>query len=415
MSDLLGEVINFYIKVSRDFNGLTLRADSPPSRIDEAIELTRLGLIQVVTGEDYLNPHIRPWQSQRTVESQIQSLVALRAGAFSSAACLYPTVAGMKGVRLPKRFDGRPYEQELARGRGVLELAYFTTDVLEPYRNDARYHCEIDDFSVYMSVTDDVYGDEGEPEKDKVSLRHMGFAYDLSGYVKGDELSPILRRITASLGDLAKLSPEHQQRWKSYQVDDDGLTPHPEWWANQMGNWTDGIGPFGRMSLELRRINELFVNITGERLLNVDKLPDEYGWILRPTQRDWDEFMLETDKLLSENLRHAAFDTLGVPDKDEQGQKLGTIKRLEFTMVHTKVPSEAITRYLKPLREVRRARQKPAHALGVNLTNKTLVHRQVNLMREINQSLINMSGWLAQHSKNQGYVFNDERLTDYLM
>ncbi len=393
MSDLLREVIDFNIKASRDFNGLALRADTPAARIDEAIDLTRRGLIQVVTGEDYLNPHIRPWQSRRTVESQVASLVALAAGELSGAACLYPTAAGMKGVRLPKRYLGRPYEQELAKGRGVLELAYFTTDVLEPYRNDPRYHCRIGDFSIYMSVTDDVYGDDGEPQKDKVSLQHMGFAYDLSAYKKGDESSPILRRVAAFIGDLAELSPEHQQRWRTYQIADDGLSPHPEWWANQMGNWTDGIGPFGRMSLELGRINELFENITGERLFAVDKAPDEYGWILRPSQRDWDEFIRETDKLLSENLRHAAFDALAVVDRDEQGQKLGTIKRLELLMAQTQVPDEAITRYLKPLREVRKARQKPAHALRANLTDKTLVHRQVNIMRAINESLVNMAGW----------------------
>lgn len=408
VTDLLREVRDFYIKVSRDFNGLAFGANEPAERIAEAVDLVRQALVQVVTGEDYLNPHIRPWQSQRSVESQVASLE-------HGGGCLYPTPAGMKSVRLPVRFKGRPYEQELAKGRGVLELAYFTPDVLEFYRNDPRYQCRIGDFSVYMSVDDDTYGDEGEPEKDKVSLPHMGFAYDLSRYDRDDESSPILRRVAAFVGDLARLTPEHQQRWKTYQVPDGDLSPHPEWFANQMGHWTDGIGPFGRMFLELEQINELFVNIGSERLFAVDEAPDEYGWILRPAQRDWDDFIRETDKLLSENLRHAAFDALGIDDKDEQRQKLGTIKRLELLMERSQVPTDAITRYLKPLREVRTARQKPAHNLRTNLSDKTLVHRQVNLMRDINQSLVNIAGWLSQHPSNRDYEFKDKGLEDFRM
>lgn len=243
---LLKEIIEFYL-TSRDFNGLPLRADATETNIAKAIELTKQGIIQVVTEDDYLNPHIRPWQSKRSVDDQVDSLRALKGAGEYGVACLYPTHKGMKGIRLPSRYSSRPYEKELAKGTGVLELAYFTPDVLEFYRNDPRYHCRIGDFSVYMSVNDEVYGDQGEPDQDKVSLAHAGFAYDLSNFDKNDISTPVVRRLAVFVGDLAKLSPEHQQRWKTYQVDSKTLKPHPTWFANQMGHWTDDIGPFQRL------------------------------------------------------------------------------------------------------------------------------------------------------------------------
>ena len=149
---MLDKIIKFYLN-SGDFNGLPLRPDATEADIIEAIKLTKQGLIQVVTPDDYLNPHIRPWQSRRSSDEQVFSLTSLKDAGEYGVACLYPTHKGMKGVRLPKRYNDRPYEKELAKGTGVLELAYFTPDVLEFYRNDPRYHCRIGDFSVYMSVS----------------------------------------------------------------------------------------------------------------------------------------------------------------------------------------------------------------------------------------------------------------------
>jgi hypothetical protein len=75
-------------------------------------------------------------------------------------------------------------------------------------------------------------------------MSHIGFAYDLSGYDAKDVNSLIVRRVCAFYGDLAKLSPEHQQRWKTYEsVPQDGLRPHPAWMDTQMGRWADGVGP----------------------------------------------------------------------------------------------------------------------------------------------------------------------------
>lgn len=409
---LLKLTIDQYL-TSGEFNGLSI-----PGHVDlacrrEAIELVRAGLVQVVSDADWMNPHIRPWASRRSVDDQVHSLRALRRESY--CVCLYPTPTAMKGVRLPNRFAERPFDQAMGRGRGSLELAYFAVDVLEPYRNDPRYRFSHDDFGVDMAIGDEAYDDDAEPERDKISLSHLGFAYDLRGYDEADRDSPIVRRVCAFFCDLITLTPEHQQRWKSYQVPDDGLGPHPVWWGMQMGEWPDGVGPFTRLFLELRHINELFQRAFGEPLLATTERPGDFGWLLRPSQREWDEFVQCLDKVLSENLRHAAFDAAGVPAKDELGQSLGSLARLQRFMESHRIPPRVAQDVLKPLREVRSARQRPAHTLRANITDQTFVHRQVALLSDLNNSLGEICHWLSTHPKNRDGKSPHDELGDYRM
>jgi len=412
---LLDRIRKFYLS-SGDFNGLPFMPDESGSGIANAIELTRDGLIQVVTTEDYINPHIRPWQSLRSIDDQVASLTTLKDAGEYGLACLYPTPKGMKGVRLSRRFNNRPYEKELARGVGVLELVYFTPDVLEFYRNDPRYHCRISDFSVYMSVSDDVYGDSGEPDKDKVSLAHAGFAYDFSNFDKKDPESQLVRRLAVFVGDLSRLSPEHQQRWRTFQADDASLKPHPTWFANQMGHWTDDIGPFQRFFMELTNINSLYQLAFGQDLFITTDRPDDMGWILRASQKEWDEQIVLLDKLLSDNIRHEALDAASVPRKDEDNRDMGTIQRLQKLMELTRLSPAMIQSTLKPFRDVRSARQKPAHAIRKNLSDKTFAHKQVALMGQIDESLHGLRVWLTSHPNADSWKpeFEDGKLNDLM-
>ena len=68
---LLDEVVSYYL-ASGDFNGLYVRPGSTSrSRQKATRELVGSEYLQVVTEADYLNPHIRPWASKRTVEDQL--------------------------------------------------------------------------------------------------------------------------------------------------------------------------------------------------------------------------------------------------------------------------------------------------------------------------------------------------------
>jgi hypothetical protein len=265
-----------------------------------------------------------------------------------------------------------------------------------------------------MAVSDDVYLDATEPDHDKVSLGDIGFAYNLRDFVRDDEESPIVRRATAFYGDLGRLSPEHQQRWKTYQIADDGLKPHPLWYGAQMGNWNDGIGPFTRLFILIGEINELFDNIWEEKLFRVSEKPDEFGWVLRAGQRDWDEFVQELDKILSDNLRDPALTKAKVVERDGE-QRLGTLQRLQRLMESNGVKEVHAKEALAPLASIRAARQDPAHKLRQNVEDSTLVHRQVNVLQDVLRSLRLIRYWLQEFPVNSGWQPEFDDLKDYIM
>lgn len=224
-----------------------------------------------------------------------------------------------------------------------------------------------------------------------------------------------MRRVAAFYGDLAKLTPEHQQRWASYQVADNGLEPHPVWWEMQMGHWADGIGPFDRIFIGLENLNALWTGAFGEPLFKHTDRPQDFGWLLRPSQREWDEFIVQLDKLLSENIRHDGLDAAGVPRKDGNGQTLGTLTRLADFLNSNGNGAAVVKDLMGPLRDIRQARQKPAHALRTNLTDKTLVHRQVALLEDLNDVLRELARWMSTHPKNRGWKADAEPDTYYRM
>jgi hypothetical protein len=58
---------------------------------------------------------------------------------------------------------------------------------------------------------------------------------------------------------------------------------------------------------------------------------------------------------------------------------------------------------LKPLRDVRQARQRPAHALRTNVTDKTFVHKQIALLEQVVGSLLTLRGFWQAHPKNNAW------------
>jgi hypothetical protein len=411
MNDELFKRITDFYRDSRDFNGLYFKGAGAEER-EAAMSLVRDGLVQVVESEvDYPNPHIRPWPSRRSIDEQVKSIRNLDGEKYG--VCLYPTPLALKKPGTRRAYRGQPFRQALAKGWGVLELAYFGFDVLEQYRNDPRFAFQFHDFGADVSIGDEAYLDNEEPAHDKTGMEHIGFAYDLSQYNPNDLSSPIIRRVCAFYGDLARLTPTHQQRWRTYQIEnEESLSPHPVWWESQMGHWPDGEGPFGRFFFELEVLNKLYGQAHGTQLFRTTERPREFGWLLRPSQREWDSFVQLLDKLLSENLCHEALDAGRAPRHNTAGQNLGTLNRLDAFLVERRIKPEAVKKVLAPFREVRSARQRPAHALRTDVTDRTFVHKQVDLLSRVNDGLEMLRRFWQTHPANRDWQEPDYAAED---
>jgi len=185
-TSLLDLVVDHYL-TSGDFNGLYIGTGHvTPEELLHASELVSRGLIQVVTEEDYPNPHIRPWASRRSIEAQQRDLQQIGEATERAGACLYPTPTAMRERLAPDELIDQPYRRRMALGAGHLELAYFALDVPENYRNDPRYHFTFSDCEVDFGIGDGAYLDDEEPDRDKISSIRAGFGYDSDALTRNE-------------------------------------------------------------------------------------------------------------------------------------------------------------------------------------------------------------------------------------
>lgn len=389
--DVLAEVIRHYLN-SGDFNGLVIERNDP--RGSALGELLADELIEVTSDRAYLNPHIKPWAPRQSWEQE-RALAEGLAGA--GVACIYPSPAAMSSVDLSHMAD-TPYQRDVASGRGALELVYFETAAIEPYRNDPRYWFDLDDFGVSWGISDEAWSDKGEPERDKIATVRAGFAFDES------ELSgsgPTSRYVCAFPCDLRKLTATHQQRMRTWEVEQpERLTPHPTWWAMQMGHWPEHIGLFDKVLGEIDANSQTWKIVFGEPLFKSAERHRSWGWLIRPSSTEWDQFVLLTDQLLSENLNTAALDAAGAPTTNANGDRLGTINRLvEFFYTRTSAPRHQIDETFAPLKAIRKARQKPAHAAKAPTTDADAFARQREVLIDVAKSLEALRRFMQRHPK----------------
>jgi hypothetical protein len=234
-------------------------------------------------------------------------------------------------------------------------------------------------------------------------MRHIGYAYDLSHLTTTNGTRRQIRRfICAFNGDLAKSTAAHQLRWKIHQLTStSAVRPHPSWWDQQMGRWPDGVGPFERFFAEMEVLNQLHLNVYKEPLLRTTTRPREFGWILRPSRQEFDAFTVILDKLLSDNLRSKALDEMGIPQRDENDDPIGTIRRLDMFLEKKGVDEAGRKAVLKPFRDVRRSRQDPAHSIIENITDDSFIDDQAELLQAVTRSVFELRSFWKTHPRNR--------------
>jgi hypothetical protein len=128
--------------------------------------------------------------------------------------------------------------------------------------------------------------------------------------------------------------------------------------------------------------------------------------LIRPTAREFDGFVHLLDKLLSDNMDTRFFS----PEVSSEAEKLrpdgrvevvkkGSISMLAEWLDAVFVPAdpEVIPEMLGVFREVRRLRQKPAHAIVSDKFDQGYYHEQRELMRRVYGAISSLRKILANH------------------
>ncbi len=399
IEDLYDEVSNQYFE-SGDFNGMPIyqlsnkfdiNSDKFRSVIRNAIKN------EILTARFHGNPHILAFS--RIEKDQILSWFDTEK--YPAHICLYPHKKKLPNdVRLERHKDS-PYTYELAKGFGQLEYRTFDLSVLEYYRNDPRYSYETDFIHGSISIKDEYYESDLVADSDQILLQTFGFAYsnDFSRYV------------AVFLRYLADLSPEHQKVWAAKEVKGD-IKLHPDYYASSIeGSWGTKMSIFQAFVEELELINKMSQTIGKPNLFNhsyYNDRPKEFGFLLRPTASEFNDFVLLLDKMMSDNINKSFFgDDIELESEEERDdgkiiiRQKGTVQILEtwinryFKPVDPKPLEDMITTF----KTVRKLRQKPAHKVNTDKFDQTIFKEQRELVIKAYDAVSTLRMALANHPK----------------
>jgi hypothetical protein len=390
-NSLLASITNEYLQ-SRDFNGLPVGPDTPQELV---IELIGDGLISLNRGDRHPNPYIKSFAPE-AITDQIQKI---QEGGLDG--CLYPEGPHLQAVVSPSKYAGRPFTYCLALGEPQLSFKTFDLIILEQYRNDPRYYFHLDDIHRMISIGDD-FGDDGNDpvaERDQTLLQSFGFAYDEN----------MNRAVAVFLRYLHDLTPEHQRLWEARLLTG-GYRIHPDYWSSSMGNWPGKVSIFVAFIEEIRIINSMTRLMGREPLFksefNGESRPREFAFLLRPTQRSFNEFVLVLDKMLSDNIEVRFFgkDVDLEVDKERPDGKItvdrkGSLRVLDDWLSRmVKFPDPAPKdKMMATLRHIRKLRQQPAHSLKQDKFDQSIFRKQRELVLNAYQAIRTLRLILSNH------------------
>lgn len=383
---------------SGDFNGLPIRTLSEffDIKTDEFKNSVRKAIEEdILTARFDGNPAIRAFSKipKETVLEQLDGKDVL------DQVYLYPHEDQLKSSEHLDKYVGSPYELELAKGLGQLDFKTFDLSVLEYYRNDPRYAYSTDFIHGTISITDEYFESESVPEHDQILLQTFGFAYD-------DDFN---RYVAVFVRYLANLSAEHQKVWEAKEVKGD-IKLHPDYYASSiLGSWGSRMSIFQAFVEELKVINEMS-DLMGKphlfRNCYSDERPKEFGFLLRPTASEFNDFMLLLDKMMSDNIDKKFFENdvdLEIDEERADGKIIvrpkGTIQILEswVNKYFQPVDRTPINHMISTFKKVRKLRQKPAHKVNTDKFDQAIFKKQRDTVVDAYDSVRTLRMMLANH------------------
>lgn len=333
--------------------------------------------LTLVFGDLHPNPMIRALPDEPKGE-QLRKLKTVPL----DVACVYPSAARLEECVDPSRYEGRPFTLELARGKPQLAYQSFDLQVLERYRDNARYRYAASD----IIGTIFSYGSVGENalQSERVLLKSFGFSHDPQGR----------RAVAVFLCYLARMPADDQQHWLSYRVDGE-YRLNPDFYRTQItGDWPERLSIFDALLEEMHHVNTMAV-LMGRKPLFGDvprslNKPSKLAFMLRPTQQEFHDFIVVLDKLLSDNINPNFFGDdlvqlarwLGV-EVNEQWSGAQRLRLLEGWITNRFRAADPLPmqEMVATLREIQSLRYRPARDLDDVRFDSGLYQQQRALMK----------------------------------
>lgn len=396
-------VVPFIESTNRNgFNGvpalklLVLQPDQGELRA-RLSSLISKGLIVAVFASQAVNMHIKRFPDM-SIEEQLSGLESEPLDGI----CLYPCAVVVREHVDISEWHDRPFSKLLLLGEAQLSFRAFDMAALERYVSDPRYDVVFEDYMGRMSVTNASFSDVAYPERDKVGIQSFGLGFDSKRH-------PC---VIVYLRYLSMLSAEHQQYWHSYVIKEGGRMCEPYFVSSIEGDFWKSHSVREAIIEEVTLLRLLSEAIWGKslfRALPERRVPIGLTAFLRPTVENFNRFVMALDKLLSECIDVKFFEgrlCLETETQRNDGkiivQSKGTLKLLEEWLLQeiiwedTNAFQDII---IKPLRNVRRLRQVPAHTFIDDNFSLDYYQRRKDILCGILNSLSNIRATLSRHPR----------------
>jgi hypothetical protein len=401
---ILEQVLAQYLR-SGDFNGLGVLSLADAAEFAAVRELISDGSLDLVRGDGHPNPHIKAFPAD-SVDVQLEKIDA---GGLEG--CLYPT-PGVLNERNAGAGETAPYTRALKEGAPQLSYRAFDLRALEWYRNDPRFDFDVDDIHGRILQKKGTQIAERAVVLDGLEFFEFGFAYD-------DEMHRALAVFIRYLHDLPEAQQIEMQKHElagSYKL-------HPDFYRTQIiGDFPERMSIYDAFLQEKVEINRMCELIGKPKLFRTEygdlKRPRGFGILIRPTKKEFRDFALLLDQLLSDDLNREFFRgdlELNRNLTDEDGSRVtqskGTIQLLEEwigTKFRPAEPAE-MAELFGNLRAVRKVRQKPAHLVEDNEFDQKYVAEQRQLISQAFDAVRTLRMVLENHP-----AARDHEVPDYL-
>ncbi len=396
---VLNIITDFYLN-SHDFNGIPIWSLQNELNQDwffvrDIIKgLLKEELVGVIDEDTDVNPHIIRLGFEPT---NIQILKVEKDTPMHL--CIYPRLKHLEKVVDLNKYNREPYKLCLALGEAQFKYHSFDLSVLEFYRNDPRYKYENDDIRGYI-----YHDSEDFAERDRVLLETFGFSYDDS----------FNRAVAVYLRYLCNLTPEHQTLWQSKEIQGN-YKLHPDYFNNTLnGNWSGKVPICSAFLEELYIINQMCDAMGRPHIFNEDfgkygdRRPKKFGFLIRPTLQEFNDFILLFDKMLSDNINkdffmnEVTYETeVERNDGRIQVNPKGTLQILDNWMrkFFSTTDWQPWEKTMKALRKVRRLRQKPAHVVNEDQFDQKYFKEQREIIIEGYDAIRTIRLMFANHPR----------------
>ncbi|ATL48832.1 hypothetical protein COR50_17595 [Chitinophaga caeni] len=415
-------VYDFFVN-SSDFNGIPLRNISQNLNIEyeASIDLIKELVIEdIISIQSSTNPHIIGFQHY-PIDSQIRILEEAKKtkevihsfGDFKISSedtefpiCLYPSKIFLSKNRTLAEFGNACYTQQLALGEPHLKPIFFEIEVLDRYSNDPRFDFKFEDYSGRISCK---YDENEKPivrDEDDIFLKTFGLGFDENG----NRLAVVYLRY------LKDLTAEHQIYWKSREKSGNCKMLEEYHQNTIQGNWSSSYSIFSGFIGEQKCINDLteliFSKALFRKTFEEENRPKEFTFFFTPTLKNYNDFILLLDKMISENINKDFFEGKAeLFEYKELGnglvekQSKGTLQIFEewLTSVFNVEGDGTISELFKPLKKIRRERQNPAHRISENQYDLKFTDKQKQIISDAYSVFRNLRNIFHQHPKAKSF------------